>query len=194
MGYALAQSFFGDVGLLNFIMFSLAYAFYIYTIAFAKLTKSGFTPKKLVTNPALISITIGLILGLTQLPIPSVVESVLSKGSNCMAPVSMILAGLVISEFNLREIMKRWAIYPVTFVRLLGVPILVGVILKLLGANETILQTAVLFTALPCGMNTIVFPKLVNEDCRAGAGLAVVSTVLACATIPVVISFIFNLV
>lgn len=194
MGYALAQSFFGDVGLLNFIMFSLAYAFYIYTIAFAKLTKSGFTPKKLVTNPALISITIGLILGLTQLPIPSVVESVLSKGSNCMAPVSMILAGLVISEFNLREIMKRWAIYPVTFVRLLGVPILVGVILKLLGANETILQTAVLFTALPCGMNTIVFPKLVNEDCRAGAGLAVVSTVLACATIPVVMSYIFNLV
>ena len=43
-------------------------------------------------------------------------------------------------------------------------------------------------------MNTIVFPKLVNEDCRAGAGLAVVSTVLACATIPVVMSYIFNLV
>ncbi|MBQ3124573.1 MAG: AEC family transporter [Clostridia bacterium] len=194
MGYALAESFFGEVGLLNFIMFSLAFAVYIYTIAFTKLTKSGFAPKKLVTNPALVSIAIGLVLGLTQLPIPSVIQSVLSKGSVCMAPVSMVLAGLVISEFNLKEIVKRWEIYPVTFVRLLGVPILAGIILKLLGANETILQTVVLFAALPCGMNTIVFPKLVNEDCRAGAGLALVSTVLACATIPVVMSYIFNLV
>ena len=191
MGYALAESFFGEVGLLNFIMFTTAYAIYIYTIAFAKLTKSGFAPKKLVTNPALLSIAIGLVLGLTQLPIPSVIGSVLNKGSNCMAPVSMVLAGLVISEFNLKEIIKRWEIYPVTFVRLLGVPILAGIILKLLNVSETILQTVVLFAALPCGMNTIVFPKLVNEDCRGGAGLALVSTVLACITIPVVMSYIF---
>ena len=193
-GYALAESFFGEVGLLNFIMFSLAYAFYIYTIAFAKLTKSGFAPKKLATNPALISISIGLILGLTQLPIPSVIQSVMSKGSACMAPVSMLLAGLVISEFNIKEILKRWEVYPVTFLRLIGVPILLGVVLKFLNVNETILQTVVLFAALPCGMNTIVFPKLVNEDCRGGAGLALVSTVLACGTIPLIMSYIFNLV
>lgn len=193
MGYALAESFFGEVGLLNFIMFTTAYAIYIYTITFAKLTKSGFAPKKLVTNPALLSIAIGLVLGLTQLPIPSVIQSVLSKGSSCMAPISMVLAGLVISEFNLKEIVARWAIYPVTFVRLLGVPVLMGIVLKLFNANQTILQTVVLFAALPCGMNTVVFPKLVNEDCRAGAGLALVSTVFACATIPV-ITHIFGLV
>ena len=194
MGYALAESFFGEVGLLNFIMFTTAYTIYIYVIAFAKLTKSGFAPKNLVTNPAFLSIAIGLILGLTQLPIPSVIQSVMSKSSNCMAPVSMILAGLVISEFKFKEIIKLREIYPVTFVRLLGVPIVTGIMLKLFNVNETILQTVVLFTALPCGMNTIVFPKLVNEDCRAGAGLALVSTVLACITIPVVMSYIFNLV
>ena len=111
-----------------------------------------------------------------------------------MAPVSMILAGLVISEFKFKDIIKRWEIYPVTFVRLLAVPILTGIILKFFNVEKSILQTVLLFSALPCGMNTIVFPKLVNEDCRAGAGLAVVSTVFACITIPVVLSYIFNLV
>ena len=37
---------------------------------------------------------------------------------------------------------------------------------------------------MPCGMNTIVFPKLVGQDCRTGAGLACVTSILCCITIP----------
>lgn len=192
MGYALSESFFGEVGLLNFIMFSIPFSVYIYAFAFAKLTKSDFNIKSLL-NPAMVTLVIGMVIGLTGVPIPSFVSSVLVKGSNCMAPVSMILAGLVISEFNLKEIVARWAIYPVTIMRLLVIPIICGVVLNLLNVDKVVIGIAVLFVALPCGMNTVVFPKLVNEDCRAGAGLALVSTVLACATIPV-ITHIFGLV
>lgn len=185
MGYALAESFFGELGLLNFIMFSIPFSVYIYAYAFAKLTKRGFNLKSFL-NPAMISIAVGMIIGITNMPIPSVIGSVLERGSNCMAPVSMVLAGLVISEFNLKEIVSKWAIYPVTIIRLLVIPVICGVVLNLLNIDKTVIGIAVLFVALPCGMNTIVFPKLVNEDCRAGAGLALVSTVLACATIPII--------
>lgn len=191
MGYALAESFFGQLGLLNFIMFSIPFSVYIYAFAFAKLTKSGFNLKSFL-NPAMVTLVIGMIIGIANIPIPSVIGSVLDRGSSCMAPVSMVLAGLVISEFNLKEIISRWAIYPVTAVRLLVVPLICGAILNLLNVDKTIMNIAVLFVALPCGMNTVVFPKLVNEDCRAGAGLALVSTIIACATIPV-ITQIFNI-
>ena len=39
--------------------------------------------------------------------------------------------------------------------------------------------------AMPCGMNTIVFPKLVGEDCKPGAALAFITTVLCIVTIPI---------
>ena len=42
--------------------------------------------------------------------------------------------------------------------------------------------------ALPCGLNTVVFPKLVGENCSVGASLAFVSNILACITIPLVMS------
>ena len=47
---------------------------------------------------------------------------------------------------------------------------------------------AVLMYAMPCGLNTIVFPKLVGEDCSTGATLALMSNLLAVITIPLCIS------
>ena len=35
------------------------------------------------------------------------------------------------------------------------------------------------------GMNTIVFPKLVGEDCKPGAALAFITTILCIVTIPI---------
>ena len=42
----------------------------------------------------------------------------------------------------------------------------------------------VLLYAMPCGLNTIVFPKMVGEDCRPGASMAMISTVACLLTIP----------
>ena len=42
----------------------------------------------------------------------------------------------------------------------------------------------VLIYCMPCGLNTIVYPKMIGEDCRPGASMAMISTVCCLATIP----------
>jgi predicted permease len=49
-------------------------------------------------------------------------------------------------------------------------------------------KSAALVLAMPCGLNTIIFPKLVGEDCEIGASLACVSTILSCISIPLVLA------
>ena len=56
-------------------------------------------------------------------------------------------------------------------------------VLKLLGLNWLVLP-ALMVLAMPCGMNTIVFPKLVGQDCKPGAALAFITTLSCIATIP----------
>ncbi len=107
-----------------------------------------------------------------------------------MAPVSMLLTGIVISGFSLKSIINNAKIYFLTIARLILIPLLIGFALSLF-CETSIVQTAVLFYALPCGMNTVVFPRLVDENCKIGAGLAIVSTILACITLPIILS-IFN--
>ena len=43
---------------------------------------------------------------------------------------------------------------------------------------------ALIITCMPCGLNTIVFPRLVGEDCKTGARLALISHVFALISIP----------
>ncbi len=189
LGIPLAQSFFGQTGLMTFMIMIIPLQVYLYTVGYAMLTKQKLNLKKLL-NPVMISIALGMILGLCNVKLPTPVLSFLKSGADCMGPVSMVLAGIVISEFSFSEILLRPRIYPVVLLRLIVIPALVGLVLwQFIPAQ--INAIVVLMLALPCGMNTVIFPKLVEEDCKAGAGVALLSTVLCCATLPILL-FLFG--
>ncbi len=182
MGYALAESLFGSS--LSLMVFGLPFSLYIYTIGFSKLTKRTLSLKKLL-NPIILTTLTGMLIGLSGLEMPKFVLNVFEKGSSCMAPCCMLLTGIVIAGFNLKEVLLNAKVYIVSALRLVGVPLLTGGVLSLF-FSESIVHSAVLYTALPCGLNTVVFAKLINENSRTGAGLALVSTIASCITIPLV--------
>ncbi len=190
IGYPLAEGIFGQAGLIGIMTMGLPLQIYIYTFGYAILTKSSLKLKKLI-NPVLISILIGMVIGLSKLPIPKLASSILESASGCMAPVSMILTGLVISEFKLKEILLDKKVYIISALRLLVIPIAVGASLRPFCDDWTV-SIAVLLYSLPCGMNTVVFPKFVGEDCKKGAGIALVSTLLSALTVPLMF-FIFGI-
>ena len=184
MGYALAESLLGSVKLMNVMMFALPLSVYTYTVGFSSLTKRKLSLRKLI-NPVNISMILGIVVGLCSLPVPTVLTEAASKASSCMAPISMLMAGIVISEFRLGTLLRQPRYYALVGLRLLGIPLLLGTVLSLFG-NPAVVEAAVVLLAMPCGLNTIVFPKIVGENCEIGAGLAFISNILACATIPLV--------
>ena len=183
MGWPLIGALYGDEMMLLSMIYCLPMQMYIYTYGYAALTKGGLNLKSLI-NPTVISLTTGILLGLTGVQLPEIVLSAMDKGSACMAPVSMILAGIVISDYNPKELISGARVWIVTAFRLVIFPMAIGLVAKPF-VSETALILAVTMSALPCGLNTIVFPKLVGEDCKPGAALGLISNVLACATIPV---------
>ena len=185
MGYPMAEAVLGSAGLLNTMIFCLPLSIYIYTIGYSKLTKSGLSFRK-IFNPSMIAMLLGAIAGLFAIPIPSVAYSIMNKAGACMGPISMLLAGIVVSEFNFKELLSEKKIYIVTALRLFIVPVLIGLITA--PFSKTVTEVAVLIYAMPCGLNTIVFPRLVDEDCRLGAGFALLSNILACLSIPIVLN------
>lgn len=185
MGFALAESLFGALGLRNFIVYTLPLSIYVNAYGFSRLTKRALSVKKLF-SPTVISMALGVIWGMFSIPLPQVAWSILGKSSDCMAPCSMLLMGIVVSQFALKDLLKDKRLYVMMCLRLIVIPLSVGGILYFIFPKD-IVQIAVLVYVMPCGLNTIVFPKLVNEDCHIGAGLALVSTVLACATIPLLL-------
>ena len=182
MGYALCESIFGESGLTDLILFCIPFAIYTYTFGYAMLTGNGKTLKKLL-NPMTGAIILGIVFGLTGLELPNVLTSVLSSSSACVAPLSMLLVGITLSAFRVRELVCDIKAYILVAIRLLVIPATVFGLCKLFSL-DFVLMPAVMMSCMPCGLNTIVFPKLINEDCSTGAKLAMLSHLFSVATIP----------
>lgn len=187
MGYALALGLYGTEGLLNIILFAIPFSIYTYTFGYCMLTNQRVSLKKLI-NPVILSILAGAVFGLLNVKLPGIVETFLNKSGNCMAPVSMLLAGITIAEFNIKHLISEKSVYIASIIRLVLIPCLVMIALNPF-FDDTLVRAAVLLCAMPCGLNTIVFPKLIGEDCKTGAKLAFISNLFAMLSIPVVLSF-----
>lgn len=186
MGYALIQGAYGDLMLLNAQVFALPMSIYTSTEGYRLLTNSGKVSLKKLISPMIVAIFIGCILGLTGIQMPRVLADVVSKGSACMGPISMLLAGITVSDYPLDHILKDKQAYVVSFLRLLVIPLVLCLLLSRVCPREIVL-VAVLLYAMPCGLNTIVYPRMIGEDCRPGASMALISTVASLATIPICI-------
>lgn len=188
MGYVLTEQLFGTQGLTDLILFCIPFAMYTYTFGYAMLTGRGSSLKRLIT-PLTMSIVLGIIVGLTQIQIPDVISQVLSTSSACVGPLSMVLTGISLSAFAPRELVTDVKTYIVVALRLVGIPALVFGVCTLLRLDGVIVP-ATIMASMPCGLNTIVFPKLVGEDCKTGARLALISHLFSLVTLPLWLSII----
>jgi len=183
MGSALVGSLYGQAVLLNQMMFNLPVTFYTYTEGYRMLTGGEKMTLKRLINPVVTALFLGCIVGVFSIPIPDVFMSVIDGADSCMAPLSMILTGIAISEFDLRVLLKNKMVYLTTFLRLIVLPFGMAFLASRFFSREIVLAVIMQY-AMPCGLNTIVFPKLIGENVELGAGMALISNVAAILTIP----------
>lgn len=193
MGYPLVGAVFGEQVLLDCMMFGLPMSIYIGTIGYNMLTigKGQKSIWQKIFTPSLIGILIGCAVGISGITLPQTVFDIAKMSSNCVAPISMLLTGMAISEFSIKELLSDWKVYVVCAVRLIAAPVLAWGLVKLFGLGFALIPAAALY-AMPCGMNNIVYPKLVGKDCRHGAAIVLASTALSVITIPLCVYFLLS--
>jgi len=193
MGNAIIVSVLGgsDSAILyKYLLYTLPLNVVTYTWGIAILTpkdsRSG-NPFKRLLNPTFVSLIIGATLGLTGATnfIPQFIVTTLNYFNDCMAPLAMILTGLIIGSYSIKELLSDKKIYIATFLRLFILPTIIVSVLRICGANNLILTMALIATATPLGLNTVVFPAAYGGDTHTGAAMAIVSHTLCVITIPI---------
>ena len=191
-GYVLVEQALGVAALNNMMVFCIPFSMYCYTFGVSMLTNKGTSIKSLLNMPT-IAIALGIIWGLCKLPVPEVVHTILQSANLCTGPVSMLLVGLVLATFSWKKLLPNFSVLFFCVLRLVVVPAVVFLICKGLGMlmplPDAVYPSAVIMACMPCGLNTVVFPKLIGQDCSLGAKSILLSSVLSAFTIPLWISF-----
>ncbi|MBO4411960.1 MAG: AEC family transporter, partial [Lachnospiraceae bacterium] len=185
LGFGFAEGVLGTLGVLNFSIYNTPSCIYCYTKGYSLLTKRKMTFKNLL-NPTTIALVIGCILGLLPFELPEVLQTLLDKAAACTIPLCMVVIGISISEFKVLQLFKNWRAITFSLIRMVVFPLILRFVLPLFPLEPIVIQMAVLLYALPCGMNSVLFAKMIDEDCRCGAELVLVSNVIAIVSIPLV--------
>ena len=196
MGNAVVNSLFPDI-FFEYLIFTLPLWIFIYIWGVPRLLIADSGKKqtfkesmKSFVNPMFVSMVIGMIIGLLPIKLPSWINSIISVSGDCMSPVAMILTGVVVSSISLKKTFTNIRIYIISIVRLIVMPLIFVGISSFFNMPQTIYVCALCSLAMPLGPNTIVIPAGLGKDTSVAAGMAVISHLLSCITIPFIFMFV----
>ena len=187
-GIPLVRGTLGEEALFDYLIFCLPMYLICYSIGVVWLIPSKEGSRvtlRSFCNPICISLLIGIILGLCKVRLPGFLDTALSQASGCMGPVAMILTGFVVAGYGIRNLLGDRRVYIMTALRLLVIPFVITMLLRTFLKDSPVLLYVLCFLAMPLGLNTIVIPAAYGGDTRIGASCALISSVLAVITIPV---------
>lgn len=206
-GYPLVSELFGGEVLAHFMIFCLAtsiaintFGYYVLTTDFEENTELSDStvekPKRnkfaFLYNPPMIATYIGLALGLLPITVPQIVVDFLTPAANCYSASAMLLVGCVLAGLPLIKLVADVKAYILAAVRLLILPFIFGAIgyfcYRVIGLSREIFEFFAILSALPAGMNAVVFPESVGKDGTEGAKACFISYALCLITIPVVMT------
>lgn len=192
MGNAIVSSLFTDI-FFEYLIFTLPLWILIYLWGVPKLLivdagkKHTFKESlKSFVNPMFIAMLIGMVIGLLNISLPNWAVSLIDVSGDCMSPIAMILTGVVVSSISLKKTFTNVRIYAVSIIRLIIMPVFFMAVASFFEISETTYICALCSLAMPLGLNTIVIPSALGKDTTVAAGMAVISHLLSCITIPLV--------
>lgn len=188
MGNAVVLGVFGEKLLFDYMIFTLPLNLYVYSIGTASLKPDDSGNRisiKAFLNPIFISLLLGAVCGLCALPLPKFLTSAISSAGACMSPLAMLLTGFVIGGYSLKKLASNKKVYLASVIRLIILPTVFMLALIALKTDKAIIRAALCATAMPLGLNTVVFPAAYGGDTTPGASMALVSHLISIITIPV---------
>lgn len=192
MGNAVVSALFPDI-FMEYLIFTLPLWTLIYLWGVPVLLMGDSTGKhtlaqraKNFANPMFVCTLLGMLIGLVKIPIPTFVSSAVSTAGNCMSPIAMLLTGMTIAQFNLKEVLKIKSVYLITALRLIAFPMLFLTAMAFIPLPATFATCAICSLSMPLGLNTIIIPSALGKDTKVASGMALVSHILSCLTLPVV--------
>lgn len=189
MGLPLILEFFGQEGLLYASIFTIAYHSLLWSYGDSLLSKDGekFNLKKLMSNPPLVGIIIGIIIFLFKIKLPYIIEEPISMFSTLTLPMAMLILGEKLTKIDIKSSIKDMNLYYGCFIKLILAPVLAFIFLRILKADPLLTGIIVVMQALPTAVVLVVLTERHRGDVDFASKFTIMSHLLSIITIPLII-------
>lgn len=148
----------------------------------------GFDAKKLILNPGVIAMLIGLPFFLFKVQLPELITKPVDFIAGTQTPVAMIVFGTFLAHSQLKNIFKHKKIFLVALSKLIVLPAIMIGIYKLIGLGGTLLTALAISSCAPSANNTVLFSAKYDKDACLASQLVATVSFISIITMPIIIA------
>lgn len=189
MGIPLIDALFGSEGVFYLTAFITVFNLFVWTHGIILISgeKSMKQVVKVLRSPTIISIVLGLIMFFAQIKIPSVPAQALEFIAGINTPMAMIVSGVTMADTDILRMLKKPGVYYISFLKLIGIPVLLAFILVLIDIPAVVRVTVLVAASAPpaamCTLHCIRYGK----NSVYASELFSLGTIASIATLPVLV-------
>ncbi len=196
IGFPILEALFGAKGLFLAAFFNISFHLFIWSWGIAILARKRsdikLTVRKIFLNLGSIPCLIGVLIYMLAIPLPGfALPAFLSKFfmylSNLCTPISVLITGARLATRTPKQIFGSGKIYYFSAMKLLGLPLVVCLIGKLIGLPHDMILFVTVEAALPAASSITMFSEMYGLNAGYASQTVGTSSLLSVGTLPLVL-------
>ena len=200
MGIPVANALYGDDGVFYAAILNITFNILLWTFGVKLVsqdnTKEENVIKKLLTNPGVFSVIIGLVIFLTPLKLPKFLYDPMNMVGSITSPLAMIVVGGILGATELGSMFRNKKLMLASLIRLILIPLIFIFMLLPFKLPEIIVGMTIIIDAMPAAANTAMFTRMYDSDYNLASQGVFLTTLINIITTPLILyifSNVFNL-
>ena len=155
--------------------------------------EKGIDWRKIIFNINMIAVFAGVVLFFTKIRLPQILNQTFGSVGSMIGPASMMVTGMLIAEMSLKDIFTNGRVYFITFLRLIAVPAVALLLLKVSGLvngspdGKKLLLIVFLAVITPSASTITQMCQVYGNDSKYASAVNVMTTLLAIVTMPLMV-------
>lgn len=151
--------------------------------------------RKILLNPTILAIAVGMTLMLAGIRLPSLVSDVAASLGGVLGYVGMLIAGITATKIDLKRTVKNKRLYLTSLMRVVFCPLATLVLIRVallfitVQNAEKIFLISFLATATPAAATVMQLAQLYDVESDYSVAINIATTLLSCVTIPLFVIF-----
>lgn len=189
-GLPVVSGAYGDEGLFLGSLFIIPTRILMWSAGISLFTRADAKQavKKVLLNPGIIAVEVGLVRMLFQIPLPHFVDTAVDNLGGCTSPMAMALVGAILVDVPLKTVFDLKSFYLVA-VRQFLLPGICLAALRLLHVNPLTIGVSVVITGMPIGSTTAILAQKYVADAKFASKCVFISTLTSLVTVPILTLF-----
>ncbi len=150
--------------------------------------KSVFTAKKLILNPGIIGMAVGLLVFFLKIPVPQIIKEPISFMAALNTPVPMIIIGFHLANSNLLDGLRNLKAVFSMALKLIIFPLISLFGLYFCGIRGEVLLACIICASAPTAAITTMFSSKYDGDTPLSVSMVSLSTILSIISIPIILT------